>query len=194
MLHNFITEQKRYFYQTTINTEMIQEALNAVELKWETVSLKRGDFLIQAGKVEKYIYFVREGALRAYILTEDGEFTIRFGYKNSIITALPSYFTNEPTELYIEAIRKCELARTTKVLFNEYVNSTKERLMAYQLILEDLISSFLAREVDLLTQSPRIRYERLKQRSPQVFQEIPHKYIASYLRMSPETLSRLKKS
>jgi hypothetical protein len=50
------------------------------------------------------------------------------------------------------------------------------------------------REKDILTYSPLKRYQRVLKRSPQLFQEIPNKYIASYLRMSPETLSRLKKS
>jgi len=52
----------------------------------------------------------------------------------------------------------------------------------------------MERERDLLTSSPMERYLRVKDRSPQLFQEIPNKYIASYLRMTPETLSRLKKS
>ncbi len=57
-----------------------------------------------------------------------------------------------------------------------------------------LIYEQLEREKDILIHSPRKRYERVLKRSPQLFQEIPHKYIASYLRMSPETLSRIKKS
>jgi CRP-like cAMP-binding protein len=60
--------------------------------------------------------------------------------------------------------------------------------------MEQLIYQQLEREKDLLTSSPTERYAKVKQRSPQLFQEIPHKYIASYLRMTPETLSRLKKS
>lgn len=57
-----------------------------------------------------------------------------------------------------------------------------------------LLNSMLEREIDLLTSSPFERYNRILERSPQVFQEIPLKYIASYLRMTPETLSRLRKS
>ena len=58
----------------------------------------------------------------------------------------------------------------------------------------DLLLQQLEREVDILTTSPKLRYERVLKRSPRLFQEIPHKHIAAYLRMSPETLSRLKKS
>jgi len=52
----------------------------------------------------------------------------------------------------------------------------------------------LEREIDLLHPSAKERYKRLAERSPQILQEVPHKYIADYLRMSPETLSRITKS
>lgn len=173
---------------------MIEAALNSTQLNWEEMHLNRGEYLITPGKTEKHIYFIKDGALRAFILSEEEEFTIRFAYKDSIITALPSYFTAMPTELFIQAIRKSTLLRTTKILFDEYINNDFKLLKGYQLMLEELISSFLAREIDLLTQSPSMRIKRLIERSPHVFQEIPHKYIAAYLRMSPETFSRLLKS
>ncbi|MNY67885.1 hypothetical protein D3C86_2055530 [compost metagenome] len=61
-------------------------------------------------------------------------------------------------------------------------------------ILENLAVQQLEREIDLLKNSPKERYERVLKRSPQLFQESPNRHIANYLRMSPETLSRLKKS
>ncbi|WP_317127531.1 MULTISPECIES: hypothetical protein [Chryseobacterium] len=64
----------------------------------------------------------------------------------------------------------------------------------WTIILEDLVLQQVEREKDLLISAPKERYERVLKRSPQLFQQIPDKYIANYLRMSPETLSRLKKS
>ena len=66
--------------------------------------------------------------------------------------------------------------------------------MHWETVLATIIEQQLEREVDLLLQSPLQRYQRVLKRSPRVFQEIPHKHIANYLRMTPETLSRLKKS
>lgn len=61
-------------------------------------------------------------------------------------------------------------------------------------ILENLVIQQMEREIDILTSSPKERYERVLKRSPQLFQHIPNRHIANYLRMTPETLSRLKKS
>ena len=173
---------------------MIHELLTSSSIHWKSISLKRGGYLIQPGTVEKYIYLVKSGALRAFLISDEEEFTIRFGYEGSIITAIPSYFNNEPTELFIQTIRKSEVLRASKKEFEAYINSNHKLLLAYQEILKEIISSFYEREIDLLCKNPKERIERLLNRSPQVFQKIPHKYIASYLRMTPETLSRILKS
>ena len=67
-------------------------------------------------------------------------------------------------------------------------------MQQYQILLEELFAQQIEREIDILTHSPVERYKRVLERSPQLFQEIPAKYIASYLRMTPETLSRIQKS
>jgi len=69
-----------------------------------------------------------------------------------------------------------------------------ESLMQYTQLLENLITQQIEREIDLLTDSPSERLHRVLNRSPDLFQQIPLKYIASYLRMSPETLSRIRNS
>jgi CRP-like cAMP-binding protein len=173
---------------------LIESALNDPELKWENLQLKRGDFLIRSGEIERYFYFVESGALRAFAFAEKEEFTLRFGYSGSIITSLPSYFNGRPSETYIQAIRKSKLLRCHKTQFESFVQKSPDRLLAYQKVLQELVTAMLEREIDLLHQAPANRLERVIKRSPQLFQEVPHKYIAHYLRMSPETLSRLLKS
>ena len=83
---------------------------------------------------------------------------------------------------------------TTKKTFTEFINSSIDNLKLWSGILEDLVLQQIEREKDLLINSPKERYERVLKRSPQLFQEIPNKHIANYLRMSAETLSRLKNS
>lgn len=76
----------------------------------------------------------------------------------------------------------------------ELMESSAGNINLWNFILKDLIFQQMERERDLLTSSPFERYRRVLERSPQLFQEIPNRYIASYLRMTPETLSRMKKS
>ena len=168
-----------------------------VELEdyWEdTIILKRNDFLVTKNTCNTNLYLVKEGSLRVFIEDEIEEHTIRFGYKDSLITALDSFLTNKPTSFYIQAIKKCELRVITKNSFNKIINSKDEYKIIWKNILEEFVYQQIEREIDLITYSPQKRFERVFKRSPQLFQHIPLKYIASYLRMTPETLSRILKN
>lgn len=159
-----------------------------------TVSLDRNEFLIQSGAVEHNIYFVQSGTLRVFIGNGKDEHTIRFGYPGTLFTALDSFLTGKPTSYSIQAIKKSVLRAMAKSAFLKLIATKEEYGKLYVGIVENLIVQQMEREVDLLTPSPEERYKRVLERSPNLFQEIPSRYIASYLRMTPETLSRLKKS
>lgn len=159
---------------------------------WDkSMSLKRNEFLKVKGSIDTNLYFVVSGSLRIFVFDEEEDHTIRFGYKNNLIAALDSYITEQPSDLYIQALKKTSLKVISKKRFMELVESSPENLKTWQIILGNLIFQQMERERDILTSSPIERYKRVLKRSPQLFQEIPNKYIASYLRMTPETFSRI---
>lgn len=153
--------------------------------KAKSITLKKGDYLFQAGDVNTLLYYVVSGCLQLYILDQSEERIIRFGYKGSYICALDSLITHQSTVYYLQAIRQTEVMvpslEETTALLNDMEG------------LKKLVIQFQEREIDLLTDSPIDRYRRVLHRSPTLFQEVPQKYIARYLRMTPETFSRLKK-
>jgi len=157
-------------------------------------TISKGGFIIKEGEVEQHVYYIESGAVRVFLLSEFEELTIRFGYEGSIINSLASFVRGTPSEFYIEAIRKTTLRAISKQDFKAIVNSGPERMMQYNSMLEVLVTQQIEREIDLLTVSPSERLRRVLDRSPNLFQQIPLKYIASYLRMTPETLSRIRNS
>lgn len=163
------------------------------ELSDTRISLQRNEYLKVKGSVDTNVYYVESGSLRVFVLDDCEEQIIRFGYRDNIIVALDSFLTGRPSEFYIQAIKKTAVKVISKKQLDEFLKSEAAKGMWIG-ILENLIVQQLEREVDILTGSPRERYLRVLQRSPQLFQEIPLRHIANYLRMSPETLSRLKKS
>lgn len=174
-----------------------QELIDGIEKDnlWDSEAIyQRHSYLKFGGEVNTDIYFIVEGSVRAYVIEEEEELTIRLGYKHNIIAAIDSFVTEQPSDLYIQAIRKTHVKILKKASFLNWVNVSKERMELWRLNLELVVVQQMERERDILTTSPVERYQRVLKRSPQLFQEIPHKYIASYLRMSPETLSRIKKS
>ncbi|MBK7884027.1 MAG: Crp/Fnr family transcriptional regulator [Chitinophagaceae bacterium] len=154
--------------------------------------ISKGDFILKEGQVERNLYFIEAGAVRVFLLTEFEEQTIRFGYKGSFINSLTSFINETPSEFYIEALRKSTIKIISKSALVNMAHENIETLKEYASLLEQSIKQQIEREIDLLTVSPLERLKRVLKRSPNLFQEIPLKYIASYLRMTPETLSRIR--
>ncbi len=177
-----------------VQSSGILTLLHANNLFEKDLVLKRNEFLKVAGTHDTNIYFIEEGSLRIYIEQEQEEQIIRFGYQNDLIVALDSFLTDQPSDFYIQAIKKSAVKVISKKAFFDFINEKEDHLKLWNAILENLVLQQMEREKDLLVASVSERYSRVLKRSPRLFQEIPHKYIANYLRMTPETLSRLKKS
>jgi len=165
-----------------------------IALSEKTISLKRNEYLKVKGSTDTHIYFVESGSLRVFVLDNADEQIIRFGYTGDILVSLDSFLTEKPSDFIIQAIKKTRLSVVSKKRFMQFIRANDENRERWIRILEDLVLQQMEREKDILTTSPKERYTRVLTRSPRLFQEIPNKYIANYLRMSPETLSRLKKS
>jgi len=172
----------------------IIQKIDQQDLWDKTMELNRKEFLKVKGSIDTNLYLVVDGSLRIYVLDEYEENIIRFGYKGNFIAALDSFITEKPSDFYIQAIKKTTLKVIKKTTFMNLIASSEENTKVWQTILGALVVQQIERERDILTSSPLERYKRVLARSPQLFQEIPNKYIASYLRMTPETLSRIKKS
>lgn len=158
------------------------------------IDLKRNEYLKEADSVDTNIYYIESGSLRIFTIDENEERNARFGYTGNIVVSLDSFISGNTSDFIIQAIKQTTLFSATKADFSTFISQSEDNTAIYQQILEELVLQQIEREKDLLTSSPKLRYERVFKRSPKVFQEIPHKHIANYLRMTPETLSRLKKS
>jgi CRP-like cAMP-binding protein len=166
--------------------------IELIELSDTRISLQRNEFLKVKGSVDTNVYFVESGSLRVFVLDDCEEQIVRFGYRDNLIAALDSFLTGQPSDFYIQAIKKTVVRVITRKQVDEFLSDETNR-GRWIAILESLVKQQLEREIDILTGSPRERYLRVLHRSPQLFQEVPLRYIANYLRMSPETLSRLRR-
>lgn len=170
------------------------DRMNNQNLWDREIQLERNEYLKVKGSIDTNIYLVINGSLRIFVIDEYEEHTIRFGYKDNLIASLDSFLNEQPSDFYIQALKKTKVKSITKKKYISFIESSAENKTIWLTILENFVLQQMERERDILTSSPIERYNRVLKRSPQLFQEIPNKYIASYLRMTPETLSRIKKS
>jgi CRP-like cAMP-binding protein len=173
--------------------QLSDDAAEALLKKWShSVQLKRNDFLVSKGQVETNLYYVMSGSMRIFYPVKDEEICAGFAYDNNLICSYPSFIRQQPSDYAIQALTTTNLHFIKRANFYELFRLHHDIESAWRMLEEEALVGKIEREVEMLTFTPEERYKRLMDRSPHIFQIIPRKYIASYLRMSPETLSRIK--
>jgi CRP-like cAMP-binding protein len=156
------------------------------------VRLARHDFLIAPGQVEHHLYFVTEGVLRIFLPVSTEEICVGFGYAGTLLCSFPSFVEGRPSDYAIQALKGSYLLGISRTQVLELIESRPNLSRFWRQEMERAVVGRIEREIDLLLPEPQRRLDRLRARSPHLFQLVPRKYIASYLRMTPETLSRLR--
>jgi len=131
--------------------------------------------------------------VRLFVIDKNGEqINLGFGYENSLITCFQTFIEGKPSLISIEAILDTELIAISKADLMQLIHSNSEIALWYQSMLEYTLAGHIQRQVELLTLKPHERYAVFIKRSGHLINRIPLKYIASYLMMKPETLSRIR--
>lgn len=159
----------------------------------KTRDFSAGDLILSPGQLENYLSFVNTGIVRYYVLTNDKEVTFDFAFKNTFYCAYDSFYRRTKTEVYVEALTNCSLYSISYVDLQQLYEKCETAKKIGRTATEYLLDRKVKRELDLLTKTPQGRYEKLLSEQPKYIQEIPLKYLASYLGVVPETLSRIRK-
>lgn len=155
-------------------------------------SLQRNEYLSDIGDIDRHLYWLTEGTIKICHLLDGEEICIGFGYPNTVVVSYPSFISGKAAEYYIQAISPCQLVAINHEAFYNAIEQNIRLERAWRKITEQTLLGKIEREVDLISFTPEERFLRLWKRSPHLFQLVPQKYIASYLRMTPETFSRIK--
>ena len=161
---------------------------------WEYRKFKKNEFIIRAGEVPKFSIFVLDGCLRQYTVNTKGEESIvYFAEERHWIGDLPSMRNNLPTDFNFQAIEPCELlvikTENWEKAFDQFPWWMNIHLKGYQM----WAAKMQQRLAEFNTKSGEERYLDLLQQKPKLILRVPQHFIASYLGLSPETLSRIRK-
>ena len=171
---------------------MTLEELDALESILVPMRFKKGQTILAEGDVCEHIYYLDQGLIRQFYHKNGKEVTEHLGEDRSIFMCIESLFREEPTKLAVEALENCIIYALPKVDLERVSLHHVNIQMLYRKILEEslIISQVHA---DLVRfESAQSRYEKMCKISPQVILRAPLLYIANYLQMTPETLSRVR--
>jgi CRP/FNR family transcriptional regulator, cyclic AMP receptor protein len=155
---------------------------------------KKRQFFQKKGDIPEYIGFITKGAARSYYLGDDGkEYTTCFPIEGNWIGEPESYFHKTPAELNIEFLDDTDILMLNKSTFDK-VNSENDRFEKYFRMYFQGAAMHYANRIKLDLHAPaKDKYLNFKIRNPEIIKLVPQKLIASYLGMTAEFLSKIKK-
>ncbi|MEL7529809.1 MAG: Crp/Fnr family transcriptional regulator [Bacteroidota bacterium] len=184
--HDLQLLQKLVFTTQELSPPIWEEFLQA----WEEVSLGRRQFLTQPGEVERYLYVVLEGVQRGYCLQGEREITVAFTYAPSYSGIPESFLSQQPSAYFLETLTDSRFLRISRESLSKLCDKHHMVERWGRLIAEGVLIGLASRQREIMAFSAGEKFKAFMSRSRHLLQQIPHKYIASYLAMQPETFSR----
>ena len=176
--------------RTDIRAEDFAVALELVNFK----QFDKGEVITEMGKVENYVYFIIEGVTRSYFFKEDKEISLDFHFTGDFISVYESFLDRTPAGHAIEALTPLSMMRIRYENLTKLYEKAPKFEQVGRIMTEELFKKSSERVKDLLSLSATERYVKLLDAHPQYVQNIPLKYLASFLNITPESLSRIRKS
>lgn len=156
-------------------------------------SFKAGEVILAEGKIENYLSFIEQGALRTFFPKNGKEHHIDFGFEGQFCSSYSSFISRSPSKSVTAALEDTRLISISydnlQLLYENSVNG--ERLG--RLSAESLFKERVVHEVSLMLETPEERFNYLMENKKDWVRRVPQKYLASYLNITPETFSRLKR-
>lgn len=166
---------------------------NFFSSKLKKVELGKNTAVLKMGKVEKHLSFISKGIVRYYLPKEEADVTFGFLFQNEFVTAYDSLLTQTPSEYEIETLTETILWQITNEDLQEVYKNTENGNLIGRKMAENMYLIKSKRELSLLSKTAEERYLDLFSDRPQLLQQIPLKYIASYIGVTPQALSRIRK-
>lgn len=165
-----------------------------IESAFHSARYNKGEHWICEGKVCKQVAFVQEGKLRVYYQDDAGdEVTCYFATAGSFISSFTSFLTNTPTIENIAAIEDTSLWVITKDGLEKLSEEVPKVHIWRRIIAENLFIAMEKRIAMLQSKTAHERYERMLKEKPDIILSVPLQYTASFLGITPQHLSRLRK-
>ncbi len=158
---------------------------------FKTVSYKRKTILTSEGETERYMYFVLEGIQRSYYINDGKEHVIAFTYPPSFSGIPESFMTQTPSKYFLECINASKFVRISYADHQRLMEKHRAIETLFRKGAELLLIGFVERHYELLAYDMETRFRTFTKRSPHLLNMVPHKYIASYLRINPTNFSKL---
>ena len=179
-----------------INSIDLQELYDFCEREGETVSFQKGERMVCEGEPSQWFGFVTHGCFK-YVtqgISDGKEHITWFSFEGEYVGDYPSCLNSNPSQSTIEAMITSSVLRVSGEQLMQLFNQNTKTMELRCIIGEHLLSQARARYLDFHNATPRERYDLLLSRCPGIVEHLPLHAIASFLKLTPQQLSRIRKS
>ncbi|MBR5395423.1 MAG: Crp/Fnr family transcriptional regulator [Bacteroidaceae bacterium] len=156
------------------------------------LKFQKGETILEEGKVCRALYFVEKGMVRQYYYKNKKDVTEHFSFEGRIVFCIESFLKQEPSRLIVEALENTTLYAIPYDDLHNLMVRNQEMEMLYRKILEHVAISSQEHADSQRFENAAERYDRLLREKPEIILRAPMVHIASFLQMTPETLSRVR--
>ncbi|EHQ27669.1 Crp/Fnr family transcriptional regulator [Mucilaginibacter paludis] len=174
--------------------ELTEADHNLCTACFESVLLPKNRIVEQAGYIPRYLYFVVKGFMRIFHYNDGGdEVTTHINCPPGFLTSYFHFINQTKADEYVECITECKLLRITKPNLDRLTNESQAFKNFSIEVFQQSIAYNENRSKELATLTAERRYKKMIENYPAIIQHVPVQYIASFLGMKPESLSRIRK-
>lgn len=158
------------------------------------IPISRKELLLKQGELSRKLFFVESGSIRAYHLSDKGkEATVMFAIEDWWITDMHGFINQRPAVLSLEALEDSTILSLNFEGFEELLERIPKFERFFRILFQNAYVREQLRVLDSISLSTEERYNRFKNKYPQIVEKVSQKQIASYLGVTPEFLSAVKK-
>lgn len=185
---------QNYIQHLTSQIDLTEEQIEQLKNHITTKEFHRGDLILEAGDLSSDVYFVEKGVIRSYTIDENGkEHVIQFGTENWLVSDRNSYLCKKEAKFFIQAIEDSTIIIINEEL-SQFIQSLNPKYLESQvLLLQNHVRHLQDRITSLLSSTAKTRYLDFIKLYPNITARVPQWMIASYLGITPESLSRVRK-
>ncbi|MEA5137721.1 Crp/Fnr family transcriptional regulator [Arcicella rigui] len=175
------------------HVDFTEEDIDLAQPLFKEITLKKGDFWVKKGEFNADVMFVNKGMLRSYFVKKNTEITFGLTFENQILTSTACYSMGLPSLDYIQAIEDCDICMISKVDLDYLFQHSKKWERLGRVFFEAYTVQQELRVRSFISETARERYESLVKSKPELIRRTPQIYLANYLGITPQSLSRLRR-
>jgi len=170
-----------------------QHEVQALEANLTTIECPKDHYLLKADEISQNFYFVLKGSVRLYYIKDGQEKTAFFYTENEFVSSYQSFIKQFPADHYLQCSEDSNLVKISKEASNQLLLSSPKFSQIAMMIMENEMGTYQSIISSFICLTAEERYSDLLQKKPELLQRFPQHQLATYLGVSPETLSRIRK-